>query len=273
MKRFFHKVIDKILEYFGYQSVKLHDVILSPNNFHELVKAYEFLFSRYINQNSLPANANRWKSLSQLSGTSIPEAFFIINSLHETSKIDGDVCEFGVAQGATSALIAQEIISSSRILHLFDSFEGLSEPTKEDILIDDIFQLSTMEAYKGKMACPENLVISKLEHMSFPRDKYSIHKGFIEEVIRNDLSLPKAVSFAYIDFDLYAPILTTLEYLDPKLKPGSMVIVDDYDFFSTGVRTAVNEFLSISNATNKKYEIVISEKVFGSFAIIKKLVM
>ena len=64
----------------------------------------------------------------ELIGTTIGEAIYVIQNLHEGLRVSGDVCEFGVAQGATSRLLASEIMSTDRKLWLFDSFEGLPAP-------------------------------------------------------------------------------------------------------------------------------------------------
>jgi hypothetical protein len=66
-------------------------------------------------------------------------ALLIIDALHRGLRGVGHVCEFGVAQGATSALLASEIMGDAqRDLHLFDSFEGLPRPTAKDELKNDI---------------------------------------------------------------------------------------------------------------------------------------
>ncbi len=116
----------------------------------------------------------------------------------------GDVCEFGVAQGETSALIANEILHSSKMLHLFDSFEGLPKPTDKDRLKDDIFSLGKMEAYTGKMSCSEDMVLARLRAIDFPQDRFCIHKGFVEKILmsHNKSHLPNRISFAYVDLDL-----------------------------------------------------------------------
>jgi len=85
----------------------------------------------------------------QLMGTQLSEALHVVAHLNRTLHLEGDVCEFGVAQGATSALIANEIRETNKKLWLFDSFEGLPRPTEQDILIDDIFNLGSIEKYQG----------------------------------------------------------------------------------------------------------------------------
>ena len=44
--------------------------------------------------------------MGRLLGTQPPEAYAIVQALQYTRDVPGDVCEFGVAQGETSALIA-----------------------------------------------------------------------------------------------------------------------------------------------------------------------
>jgi O-methyltransferase len=129
------------------------------------------------------------------------EAYFIVQGLAKTKALSGDVCEFGVAQGETSALIANEIQPSNKSLHLFDSFEGLPKPTEKDKLKDDIFSLGSMEAYEGTMSSPEIMVRTRLGSISFPENRTVIHKGFIDKVLKNASNLPQKVSFAYVDFD------------------------------------------------------------------------
>ena len=99
----------------------------------------------------LPETPGRIELLCNLVGTNISEAVWILAGLHRSLSVEGDICEFGIAEGATSTLLANEIRDTRKKLWLFDSFEGLSVPTAEDELIDDIFDLGSMKAYAGKM--------------------------------------------------------------------------------------------------------------------------
>lgn len=237
------------------------------NNFNNISQNYEKLFAE--KYGNIPRNDKRICILKDLLGTPPSEAYFIISSIVKTKMIDGDVCEFGVAQGVTSQLIANEILNNeTKILHLFDSFEGLSKPTSKDILKDDIFNLGTIEAYAGQMSLPEEMVLNRLNSIDFPQNRYIIHKGFIEELIITKKQFPKYVSFAYVDFDFYEPIKIILEYLNNVTKIGAIIMVDDYDFFSTGVKIAVDEFI-VKNKS--KYNLFIPEKSFGCFAILTKI--
>ena len=72
---------------------------------------------QYLNEN-LDQNEKRNEYLKDLlkdlMGTSLVEGLKIIDSLNKTIKVDGDICEFGVAQGKTSKLIAYFIKDSKK---------------------------------------------------------------------------------------------------------------------------------------------------------------
>jgi O-methyltransferase len=251
----------------GYQLTRADSKSVRYEQFDNLCQAYEQLMSE--NNSRIKPNVMRSRLLAELRGTPPSEAYYIVEALCETVEIEGDVCEFGVAQGATSALIANEILESKKLLHLFDSFHGLPPPTDKDMLKDDIFGLGSMSAYSGQMSVPISEVIQRLNNLSFPRRRCVIHAGFIEGLLNDDRTLPYKVSFAYVDLDLYEPIKLALEYLDRVMEQCGIIIVDDYDFFSTGAKTAVDEFMS-RNAF--RYEGVVPNKNYGHFAVIKKIV-
>ncbi|MCK5819061.1 MAG: hypothetical protein KAH18_07365 [Psychromonas sp.] len=175
-----------------------------------------------------------------------------------------------MAQGETSALIANEMLSSNKTIHLFNSFEGLPKPTEKDQLKDDIFSLGSMDAYTGTMSCPEEMVRSRLKAISFPHEKFVIHKGFIEQILEDDSNLPQKVRFAFVDFDFYEPIKLTLEFLHQVTSKDAIIIVDDYDYFSLGTKTAVDEFVEEKNSSEKVYECLIPNTKFGYFAVLAR---
>jgi O-methyltransferase len=190
----------------------------------------------------LPQGNGRQELMTQLMGTSLSEAFYLVSHLNQVLSLGGVVCEFGVAQGATSAVIANEIRGTDKELWLFDSFEGLPKPTDRDKLIDDVFDLGSMEKYQGTMAYGKHQVIDRLKSIQFPLERVKVVPGFIETTATS-ANLPKEVCFAYVDFDFYEPIKIVLELLDSRLPVGGVVIVDDYGFFSEGAQAAVDEFV------------------------------
>lgn len=269
MIKIVRRAVKKVLSAYGYKLTPASSKSVHFENFANLAIAYEMRLNG--GDDSVRPNSLRPELLARLLGTPPSEAYFIIQALAKCKDVRGDVCEFGVAQGETSALIANEIVSfGEKTLHLFDSFEGLPSPGEMDNLKDDIFSLGSMDAYEGTMACSENMVRTRLSDISFPNARVNIHKGFIENIIHEEALLPGEVCFAYIDFDFYEPIWITLEYLNRVASVGSIIIVDDYNFFSTGVKLAVDNFMNSYGHDGAAYECMIPDTRYGHFAVITK---
>lgn len=191
----------------------------------------------------LPRNERRERLLNALVGTPVAEAIHVVHALHRAFDVEGDVCEFGVEQGATSALLANEMSGGGRLLWLFDSFEGLPAPTAEDELLNDVLNLGSIDRYRGAMAAPESSVLARLDEIGFPRASTRIKKGWVPATLREG-ELPSRIAFAYVDFDFYQPILDALEFIDPRMPVGGRIVVDDYGFFSAGAQRAVDRFVA-----------------------------
>jgi O-methyltransferase len=239
------RLINSALGSVGYQISRLHSDVARISV--ESIGEVEALCRQTMFQALYPRE-DRAVFLSRLIGTSLVEALFLLNELSQTLSLEGDVCEFGIAQGATSALMANEIRNTSKTLWLFDSFEGLPRPTEKDKLIDDIFSLGSIEKYHGQMAIKQSNVVSRLKSSGLDLDRCRFVPGFIEETSQK-ASLPQRVCFAYVDFDFYEPILIALRLLAPRLPIGGRIVIDDYGFFSTGAQSAVEEFLQEMNGS------------------------
>lgn len=182
--------------------------------------------------------------LHNLHGTTVGEGVHIVVYLNRALRVPGDVCEFGCNEGATSRLLAKEILAEpDRRLWLFDSFEGLPAPTEKDRLIDDIAGLGDMARYQGQMRAREDQVRDKLALVPFPEARTRIVKGWIDKTLALP-DVPSQIAFAYVDFDFYEPIRLALHFLDRVMPVGGFVVVDDYGFFSEGAQLAVDEFVA-----------------------------
>jgi len=231
MRKFFKKIINYIVSLNNKQSHLLKEIVF--NN----------LDSRFFEHRSGIDNEKLLNLLLDLKGTSLVEGLNIANSLIKVSNLEGDVCEFGVAQGKTSKLIGYIINNLDKKLFLFDSFKGLPKPTKEDELKDDIFNLKNISNYEGKMSHEEEKVLSELKMVNFDKKKLVVNRGFFFEKNIVNFDIPKNVSFAYLDFDFYQPTLDALNLLEKIIVKKGIIIVDDYDFFSTGAKTAVDKWM------------------------------
>jgi O-methyltransferase len=256
--------INNFLNKFGYNII--HTRKESDGKYLAIIKELEGAYKEFLFKD-LPINdEGRIRLISKLEGTEPSESLYLLNYLYKTLKLEGDVCEFGVANGATSALIAYEIKKTDKCIWLFDSFKGLSAPSKKDILLNDIYGLGSIEAYEGTMAFPIDRVSAKLRDIGFPQSRTKIIPGFIDETIKNS-NLPKKVCFAYVDFDFYEPILTALNFLDTVMTINGFIMVDDYGFFSAGAKDAVDEFV---DAKNGNYQTYFPNESAGKFCILKR---
>ena len=263
-------VVRRVFAHLGFQIVRIEKTRVQYESFVNLAKFAEYKLKPNKDL-CLPDKASRYEFLAKLQGTPPTEAYHILYALEECKDLDGDVCEFGVAEGDTSALIANEMLDGEKAFHIFDSFEGLPMPGKEDELIDDIFSLGSMEAYAGKMSFSEASVKSKLEFIEFPQHRTIIHKGFVPQVFHQNNKLPSKVSVAYVDFDFFEPIKSALEFLDEVLLVGGIIVIDDYGFFSAGAKTAVDQWVDSVNIQSVRYELEVPEEIIGKFAVVRKV--
>lgn len=259
-------ILKKILSQKGYKIVPIAEE-KTDKNVQTLAETIVLARNSALPNLPVQGNEKRISLINNLIGTNPTEGLYIIDSIAKTAALDGDVCEFGVAQGATSALIGNEIKDSTKNFWLFDSFKGLPKPTEKDQLCDDIFNLGDINAYEGSMAFDVFKVKDRLQSVQFPENRVKIVSGFIEETIKFS-NLPTKVSFAYVDFDFYEPIVIALDFLHKVMPVGGMIIVDDYDFFSTGAKSATDEFVA---AHAYEYQIFVPQKELGHFAVLKRI--
>jgi len=170
----------------------------------------------------------------------------IANKIEE-GNIDGCFVECGVAKGGCSALMA--IVAgdnkSGRKVWMFDSFEGLPEPTAEDepTVVDLIRQDKSRSALQkgyclGTYEQVSNLLFSAL---GLGRENIFLVKGWFQDTLPEHKDRIGEISFLRIDGDWYESTKCCLENLYDNVVAGGYVLVDDYHL--PGCRKAVDEFL------------------------------
>lgn len=165
----------------------------------------------------------------------------------------GDVVEFGCFEGTASLFLQRELEkrTSEKTLHLYDSFQGLPEKTKEDASQVGV-QFKEGELNASKRNLETNFKKANLE---LPE----IHRGWFYEF--TDKDVPQSISFAFLDGDFYESILDSLKLVWPRLSSGAVIVVDDYTSVALpGVKKAVDAW-----SKDHKFSI----KVENSLAILK----
>jgi hypothetical protein len=140
----------------------------------------------------------------------------------------GDTAECGAFQGASSFLICRRIAGAGRSHHIFDSFEGVSQPK----------QFDGSHWKKGDLQSPEHVIRENLAEFSFVR----YHKGWIPEKFEDVKN--RLFSFVHIDVDLYEPTRDSLYFFYERMSSGGVILCDDYGFVTCpGARKALDEFI------------------------------
>ena len=151
--------------------------------------------------------------------------------------VEGDVVEMGCYRGDTSLLLQKLILKemSEKKLWIYDSFMGLPEKSAEDAS-------AAGEQFKaGELLVTKREVIEKFKRAGTRLP--IIRKGFFED-LEPEKDLPEKICFGFLDGDLYGSIKTSLRLCYPRLSPGGVLVVHDYNNPELpGVTKAVDEFL------------------------------
>lgn len=162
--------------------------------------------------------------------------------------IPGDFVECGVWKGGSSmavALAAQSCAADSRDLWLYDTYEGMSAPTDDDVSHDGEsagHQLQTQDIRNPKSVwcySPLTEVQNNLQSTGYPGDRLHFIKGKVEDTIPGQA--PQKIALLRLDTDWYESTRHELVHLYPRLSPGGVLIVDDYGYWK-GSRKAVDEY-------------------------------
>ncbi|AFL69156.1 TylF/MycF/NovP-related O-methyltransferase [Sulfurospirillum barnesii] len=153
--------------------------------------------------------------------------FTLMNLLKIVTHLSGNYAECGVFQGATAYLIANAMQNNEK-LFLYDTFEGLSEPSQEDGIYWS----------KGDLSAGIDFVKTRLKQ--FKTIEYK--QGLIP--IRFKENEETRFKFVHVDVDLYQPTKDSIEFFYDRLVKGGLLICDDYGFKSCpGAKKAFDEVM------------------------------
>lgn len=165
----------------------------------------------------------------------------IIDLLRSTLSVPGHIAEFGCWKGSTSMLLVKALKiydpSSPKLLHLFDSFEGLTEFQPKD--------LGAIEQEGDYRGSREHLELCA--QLAEVEGAMVIHQGLIELTLPQFMAANREIkfSFIYCDTDLYSATKIILESLWDTLSTGGLMVFDQWNMDEfPGEGTAVNEFIS-----------------------------
>lgn len=152
------------------------------------------------------------------------------------AALSGDTAECGVFEGASSLVICDAmVVQKDYRHHVFDSFEGLSEPQSGDVATEE----KMVRWKKGDLHGPLELVQKNLARFDF----VEYHKGWIPDRFQDVAD--RRFKLVHIDVDLYQPTHDSLAFFYPRMVPGGILLCDDYgSTVCPGAFRAMDEFFS-----------------------------
>ena len=167
-----------------------------------------------------------------------------------TCQIEGEVVELGCNVGETSKAI-QKLLTSFKInkkLYVYDSFEGLPEPTRCD------FINGSPRVAKGILKTSEEIFINNFNTNKIELP-FRIVRSWFKDIQEEDI--PSRISFVFLDGDLYNSTLEGLEVVWPRMVTGGRVYIHDVGHPKLpGVSKAIEDF-------SDSYKLFFQETCYG----------
>ncbi len=195
---------------------------------------------RYVREALAQVSPSRFASLFRQVKPLTMCSYARLLSLHravlhvEEHKIPGDLVECGVARGGSAAMMALTLHGRSRRLWLFDTFEGLPEPSPEN----PDHHIASL--YTGTCRGSLDEVRSSFRRLGIEENTHVVPGLFHETLPRCGI---ESIAVLHVDGDWYESVMTTLENLYDRVSKGGIVQLDDYGHWA-GAHRAVDEFMS-----------------------------
>jgi len=143
--------------------------------------------------------------------------------------VAGDFAELGVYRGKSARIL--HLIDSERVIHLFDTFEGF--PACD--LKGETGEAST---YTTRHFADTGL--SRMRRLGIAPDKMILYPGYFPDTAVGAAN--HLFALVNLDADLYRPTLSGLQFFYPRVLPGGVLFIHDYNNKWPGIIRAVDEF-------------------------------
>lgn len=138
-----------------------------------------------------------------------------------------------------------EMGETERLIHLFDTFQGMTPPGARDVMYSGHTAselLATHENVPARnlwcWATKEDVRENTLS-TGYPPDRIKFVEGDVLETI--PAFAPQSIALLRLDTDWYESTRHELIHLYPRLNPGGVLIIDDYGHWQ-GAREATDEY-------------------------------
>jgi ubiquinone/menaquinone biosynthesis C-methylase UbiE/tetratricopeptide (TPR) repeat protein len=155
--------------------------------------------------------------------------FMLYQYALQSIRLGGHVAEVGVYKGGTAKLLATVLEGSQKMLHLFDTFEGMPET-------DAVKDMHHRGDFADTSLASVQQLIGRNELVRFYPGFFPATAGPIEGL---------RFALVHIDVDIYRSVLDCSEFFYERMTGGGMMVYDDYGFESCpGAKQAVDEFFA-----------------------------
>jgi len=197
-----------------------------------------------------PDEEATWRAVKPYTMTPRERVVALIRAVEYVARnsIVGDVVECGVWKGGSMMTIARTLLQkgdTGRILHLFDTYEGMPEPGKRDVARRTGKSAAAIMKREDKSTslvwaiASLELVKKNIYSTNYPDNLIRFIRGRVEETVPRDA--PDKIALLRLDTDWYESTRHELIHLFPRLVTGGVLIIDDYGHWA-GCRKAVDEY-------------------------------
>ncbi|WP_353722476.1 TylF/MycF/NovP-related O-methyltransferase [Dyadobacter sp. 676] len=183
--------------------------------------------------------------------TSVERMYALYNAVKYVvqNKIHGSFVECGVWRGGSSMLTALTLLhlgESQRKLFLYDTYEGMPAPTRNDVTFrgekaDQLLEKSR-DNKETSVWCLADIadVRRNMGLTEYPSENIYCIKGKVEDTIPANLPTD-GIALLRLDTDWYESTHHELIHLYPILADSGVLIIDDYGHWA-GCKKAVDEY-------------------------------
>tara|TARA_B100000586_G_scaffold183419_1_gene134561 strand:- start:122 stop:877 length:756 start_codon:yes stop_codon:yes gene_type:complete len=226
------KIIKDLLNKLGYKIDRIKKDVYPIDISNEIIKKYQ--------------------DIEPFTVTSIERVAALLDSVKYivNNNINGDFVECGVWKGGSCMLIAKELIKQNNLnrnIWLYDTFDGMTQPTDDDIetetgikgkdLLSNVEK--TTEKFNMWAYAPIEEVKNNMLKTNYPIDNIKYIKGKVEDTLKSNT--PRKIALLRLDTDWYESTKIELETLYPLITKGGILIIDDYGHFE-GAKRAVDDY-------------------------------
>jgi len=169
------------------------------------------------------------------------------------NNIPGDFVECGVWRGGHGILAKKifERMGSSKKVWMYDTFEGMAEPTEYDVnaktkeLAKAKYQVAIKDTHVDWCYASLEDVKKCCQVSGIDINSIKFIKGDVCNTLNDPANRPDKIAVLRLDTDWYKSTKTELELLYPTLSNSGVLIIDDYGHWQ-GSRKAVDEYFANS---------------------------